>query len=434
MGETRPHSYMEGVPEWMAEHGVKKGEYLMLTKAQLKTRQRPGNPLKVQVWATGILHTAGYRGQKAVTLMNGKKRPLTPADIIKELHAIAKQFYRDGGIEATEEELEKLKETKETIRRVLAELEDDGVALRTDLSGKKLSDLSEEELHRLSSGKILMYFWLKPKNAATGTVSQEWEKQQRLLRVPNVGKNLLPHFSIRKILNLFDVGKFTKKQISAPEFQSAVTHSYEAARTAFLQTFEVDMRRLPSEVVTPRSPEVDAGGGALERIGGKDSKSSSSAGKRTTDDDENQRTAPSAEREEANTQPPDLFDPKQFHAQVCKRFVEAGKPTPGPKLTKPIFEALHGQQAPFLEFLTPARLQPIRSAGVLPDLLQNFLDHWQNGGAAREAEYQAEIAREKQHTAQQYLETAQAILSRPAENSQEDIEWANAILNERKTA
>ena len=82
----------------MAQFGIKKGEYLSMTKAQLKTQQRPDRPLKVQVWATGMLHCAGYQSQAAMTMRNGKKVPLAPNDIIRELHNIACKYFQDGGI------------------------------------------------------------------------------------------------------------------------------------------------------------------------------------------------------------------------------------------------------------------------------------------------------------------------------------------------
>jgi hypothetical protein len=106
--------------------------------------QRPDKPLKVQIWATGMLHSPGYQGELACTMRNGKKVPLTSGDIINELFVVAKKYYTAGGIKATEEEMAQRKETKEHVRRALRELEEDGVALRQDDTGVPLRDLAED--------------------------------------------------------------------------------------------------------------------------------------------------------------------------------------------------------------------------------------------------------------------------------------------------
>ena len=88
--ESRPLG--DGVPVWMAELGVKKSEWLSLSKAQLRTMQAPTKPLKVRLWATGMLHSPGYRGEEAFRMRNNKKFPLAPTDIIEELFRVAKQL------------------------------------------------------------------------------------------------------------------------------------------------------------------------------------------------------------------------------------------------------------------------------------------------------------------------------------------------------
>ena len=400
----------------------------MLTKSQLKSRQRPGNPLKVQVWATGILHTAGYQGEEAVTLRNSKKIRLTPADIIRELHAVAKAFYIDGGIALSDEEIASLKETKETIRRALSELEDDGIALRTDTKGRKLADLKPEELKKLS-GKTVMYFWLKPRNPISRTVAEEWAKHQRLTREQNgnaeVANNLLHEVPINHILKIFDFEKLNKKQLSDPQVKAAFEIAFNAAKEAFRRALEVgnnislkvDSVCLPLRVDAPGVPEVDTPGGALER--------------KNESIENHHQEQPAAASENLM-----MMTFERFHFDICQQFADAGKPTPGEKLSKPIYKAL-GPDAPlFLQWLTRERLAPVKSAGILPDLLNNFRDA-QRAGRKQEKLYAAEVRRaaevHKRINADR-VERAREILEAPEKHEAFEIEWANEFLSQQGAA
>jgi hypothetical protein len=367
MSEKRPDA--EGVPSWMVEHGIKKGEWLSVTKAQLKTQQRPDKLLKVQVWATGMLHTAGYQGQVAMTMTNGKKRPLMPADIIRELHAVSVSYFQKGGIQATPEQLESLKESKENMRSAIAELEADGVALRTDLKGRPLRDLSPEETRRLPSGKTLMYFWLKPRDPENVRVAQEWEQHLNGLKLKEVVKNRPPEFSIRQILKAFHVGKIPKSQLLDPAFQAVVTRAWESARLVFARELQVVISSLPNQVVTGRPPEVVTGTGAFERIDERI-------------ENHHHQGSPEATADLM------MMTFERFHERTSEQFDQAGKPTPGTKLTRPVFAALHSDEdrQAFIEYLTPAKLKPIKSAGVLPDLLQNFRDARKAAAKRQEAQ------------------------------------------------
>ena len=400
----------------------------MLTKSQLKSRQRPGNPLKVQVWATGILHTAGYQGEEAVTLRNSKKIRLTPADIIRELHTVAKAFYIDGGIALSEEEIASLKETKETIRRALSELEDDGIALRTDTKGRKLADLKPEELKKLS-GKTVMYFWLKPRNPISRTVAEEWAKHQRLTREQNgnaeVANNLLHDIPINHILKIFDFEKLSKKQLSDPQVKAAFGIAFNAAKEAFKRALEVgnniplkvDSVCLPVRVDTPGVPEVDTPGGAFERKG---------------------ESIENHHQEQSAAAPEDLMMMtfERFHFDLCQQFADSRKPTPGEKLSKPIHKALAQDAPQFLQWLTRERLAPVKSAGILPDLLNNFRDA-QRAGRKQEEAYQAELRRVAEvikRKAAEHVEQARKVLANPNEYSAFEIEWANEFLSQQGAA
>src|ERR1051326_2217442 len=62
-------------PQWLIDAGgpVKEGGYQYISRTQLQCLQRPYQPLKAQVWATLILHTAKYGavmgGEVAVTMI-----------------------------------------------------------------------------------------------------------------------------------------------------------------------------------------------------------------------------------------------------------------------------------------------------------------------------------------------------------------------------
>ena len=331
------------------------------TKAALRIQQQPGKLLKTQVWATGILHTHGYQGEVAQTMRSGKKVFLAPGDIIKELHAVAIKYFKDGGIQATDEELARLRESKETIRRALADLENDGVALRTDAKGTPLSKLTPAELKRLPTGKTRLYFWLRPKNATEATVEQEWKMANRTI-LPEVDKNRLPTPSIYKILNIFNFEKPGKAQLKDEHFQQRVFRAYESAKAAFLREIEVDMpcspdvdtQCLPTDVDTPRLPEVDVPGGAFERI---------------VERIENHHQEQSAAAPENLM----MMTFERFHFDICQSFADAGKPTPGEKLSKPIYQGTGTRRAavpPVANQRTPCtreeRRYPAGSAEQLP--------------------------------------------------------------------
>ena len=242
-------------------------------KQLLRIQQQPGklpeNP------GMGNRHPAHpwIPGRSGANYAQRKESLLAPGDIIKELHAVAIKYFKDGGIQATDEELARLRERKETIRRALADLENDGVALRTDAKGTPLSKLTPAELKRLPTGKTRLYFWLRPKNATEATVEQEWKMANRTI-LPEVDKNRLPTPSIYKILNIFNFEKPGKAQLKDEHFQQRVFRAYESAKAAFLREIEVDMpclfdvdtQCLP-RVDTPGVPEVDVPGGAFERKG-----------------------------------------------------------------------------------------------------------------------------------------------------------------------
>jgi len=221
-------SERERVPAWMAQLGVKEGEWLDLSKAQLRTMQLPDKTLKARVWATGMLHTSGYKSQAATTMRNGKKVPLTSGGIIAELWKIAKQHYATAGIQATDERWEALKEAKEDVRQVLSDLEREGVAERTDMHGTPVRKLPLEQSRRLPSGRTQIFFWLIPRPPNVEDVQREWERRKPQIPTPDdpepeqeghgknpeVGKISLPLPPIWQILQGLKIGDTDKAQVN----------------------------------------------------------------------------------------------------------------------------------------------------------------------------------------------------------------------------
>ena len=164
-----------GMPQWLADHGIQPGEYQYMTKPQLRSQMRPDRPLKVQVWACGMLHTVGYRGETAYTMHRDKRVLLTPADIGKELQAEAVKFYRSAGVELTLEAVKDLRETKEVLRRTIQELERDGICERWS-DGRLVREMPRSQAQRLSE-KVEYRFFFTPKVAHPEVCKQEWARR-----------------------------------------------------------------------------------------------------------------------------------------------------------------------------------------------------------------------------------------------------------------
>jgi len=268
-GGNKPEWTGTGVPDWMAKFGIKPSEWLSVTKAQIRTQMRPDRPLKVQLWACGILHTAGYKGELAQTKRNNKLVNFTPAVAIREIHQDAIEYYRNGGVVAADEEFLKLKETKEDVRSAFESLEEDGLCVRK-ANGKLLRDLTPEQRQRLPSGSIEYYFYLTPEQASPANVRKQWARVTAPPSPPpsitegEVGKSSLPPVSISQVLKTFGFERPKKEVFTSPDYQKRVVSAWLAAKKLFdAKMTEVGTESLP--VVGPEIlPEVGTGGGAFE--------------------------------------------------------------------------------------------------------------------------------------------------------------------------
>lgn len=431
LGKT-PNGNSDFVPAWMAELGVKAGEWLNMSKAQLLTLQRPDRPLKIQVWATGMLHSSGYQTQEATTMRNKKKVPLTPGDIIAELFGIAKEHYAEAGINPTKQQIAALKEEKEHIRRVLVDLEADGVAMRTDAKGTPLRELSPDQLRRLPSGRTRMYFWLIPRAPNPETVAREWAQRQAEAMSPHdpsgvegeVAKKWLPHVCIPKILKALEVGvseilgEIPEKEAAAKlkaalaktEYHETLLATWKSARMAVVVKLreimaaegEVATEGLPVEVAAGPPPEVASERGALE-----------SKVERYIEEES------SSSKKEAPTTTTAL-PAQEFHRILCRRFQDAGKPVPTRKQADAIFPSLTDDAPAFLDFLTPKKMKAVNHPGALPSLLDEF----------RTGQSVAPLAEAPTSDPERDIRRAQLILENSDDPlvSEDDKEWARSVL------
>lgn len=418
--QATPQAQFE-VPEWMQQLGLGKSDWLNLSKAQLRTQQRPGpgHTLKGQVWATGMLHAPGYKGQEATTMRGGKRVPLTSGDIIRELWEIAIKYYADAGVPGAPTKANphakdcacsfcKLKETKEDIRQCLRELEEDGMVMRTDLNGTPLRELSREQLRRLPSGKTRMYFWLTPKAADPERVKREWENRQpaQIFAVPEdsseeaenpeVGLQSLPLPPIHQILKALKIDGFGKEQITAPTYQKTIERAWTAARNIFLEVVSTDL----PQVAPTGPPQVGATGGALES------------------EDEIRVVLPPAPRPAASqvlkSEPvssssridDDALTPDPaFGKAVIRTFTDYGKPNPNPRQLATLEQSIPNEPAAreaFIPFLRE-KIGRIKHPGSLPHVAQEFTAAWPELAAQidnhrKEAAAAEQRARENERT------------------------------------
>ena len=148
--------------KWMAALGLKEGEWFHASKPALKAGMRPTFELKARVWCCGMLHTQSYQGECAMTKFRNKIIPLSPAVIAKELRDEALEFYAGAGKVLTKEQEKVLSVSRQHVRRVLVELEREGLAERRTAEGIPLRDLSQDQLKRFPIGKIRLNFFVRP--------------------------------------------------------------------------------------------------------------------------------------------------------------------------------------------------------------------------------------------------------------------------------
>lgn len=289
---------------WMDAYGIPFEGRVTVSKEQLEAMQRPTEDLKAQLWGTGMLHSPGYQGELAQTSVPIKGGgyevvPLTPGLISQELAAVALNFYNREGIDTDELlkhvpaklrtrfpdpakcnigvqrklKVHVLRWPKQELRTTMEQLETEGLLERRTADGRLLRELSPDELRRLPSGSIRMYFFLRPKPAALEIVQYEWlatiNTLEKTGKRPKTGRAANPTSlpSVRRILDLFGVlEQVGRKKLTDEEYQKSVVSAYEDAKKTFLARLEIQEVGLPTlpEVQTAALPEVVPAGGCIE--------------------------------------------------------------------------------------------------------------------------------------------------------------------------
>jgi hypothetical protein len=84
------------VPNWLADLGIKEGEYFCDSKHRYKRGMKsPVMSEAGRIWCCLALHTSAFQQELAVKMVSGKREPLRPGDIARET-GIPKQNIRRG--------------------------------------------------------------------------------------------------------------------------------------------------------------------------------------------------------------------------------------------------------------------------------------------------------------------------------------------------
>lgn len=207
----------------LEERGIPGSEWLMATKPMLEAAMRPnpGTPLKERIYACGILHTAGFQSELAVRLHKNKFYPVTANDIRLELIEVTKKTLANAGIELTKLLKDQIDWVicKSTVRRAFAQLEREGRAYRVVRStGKRLSELTNEQKKGLHNGDILLFFPFRPFEPEPSLVSTECLPTFALASPkepggePRVSTNLRPIFADLRLIK-FDMTELTLEEV-----------------------------------------------------------------------------------------------------------------------------------------------------------------------------------------------------------------------------
>lgn len=257
-----------GVPKWLWNNGIGKGDWQHAVKSQYRSLMRPSFPLKVRVWAYGMLHTNAYQSEQAVTLDNGKRRPIKPQDVQKDLHREATAYYRSAGIT---DNLDKLEESRQNIRRAFEALEADGVHERRRAEdGRPLRELSKKECQGLYGGRkapqVHYFFWIEPRQATPESVREEYQDRLEKLAQEKAERVVTPRLlfkadqirtirSVSKAFGLEDEPFFQLSTETTPEQVEKILQAIEQAKDILL------MKCLEQGEVQ-ESPEIELPAGA----------------------------------------------------------------------------------------------------------------------------------------------------------------------------
>lgn len=242
---------------WMDEFGIDYKQRISVTKKQLESQMRPGRgrSLKTRAYAYLLLHSDGYRGERAVRQNeNGELVPVVAADIVKELNQVARKHYRHIGETYTDT----IK--KEHMRRALTEIEAEGLLDRR-VAGKPITQLTEEERQRITDA-VELWVFLKPHSPSKSAIQDDWLVEEETQ--PEPPPSWAPRFTVAQLIRGFeieddDITEFLRSCENDPARQEILTGCIAKAREAFLsqlQTnyFYLEQKANTTEGVTESRP------------------------------------------------------------------------------------------------------------------------------------------------------------------------------------
>jgi len=135
-----PRRQGDATPEWLTALGITTGQWQTVPKPQLRSlAANASNPDHVRVWAIGMLHSYGYRRDRAMVLHRGVERPMRPADLARLLHL-----------------------TRQHVRRAMARLEAEGLARRLLPDGTPVTALKEHDRKAIGRSGLQLQFLATP--------------------------------------------------------------------------------------------------------------------------------------------------------------------------------------------------------------------------------------------------------------------------------
>lgn len=240
---TPDAEFQPGIPKWLAAHNIGKGEWTQAIKTQYRSLMQPRFPLKVKLWAFGMLHTVAYQTEEAVTLQDGKRRPIRPQDAIREIHRIGVRCWRAAGIT---DNVDRLKESRQNIRRAFDDLEKDGICERRRAADNKpFRELQESEKKKLNGGKVKYIFYFQPRDPDGEAIRQDYRERIAAIVANEADRSSHPLTtcsaeqlrSIRHIAKAFglqDSPFFRLDENTPAEHVTAIMQAIERAKDSFI--------------------------------------------------------------------------------------------------------------------------------------------------------------------------------------------------------
>jgi hypothetical protein len=360
-------------PEFLLRAGVHAGEWSIQADARLRALMRPGNEMKVRVYACGLLHATRRRLATRID-EQGRRVPLAPADIVRTLNALERGAGRAND---------------QNVYRALVDLESEGMVRR---EGR-------------ARGNVRLYFYFRPLTA------------KRVDR--SVSQNLVT-FDQNRSVSDSDINHLSESIIL--HMQSLVVKSALAGVRKLAEIdpeilVRFDQNTEAREILDHLADLVKSDYIRLLNLvkNGGAYKEASSITSREEPGPESSSSSVAIEdpavAAEATTTSPPPFDPSApltrslFERELTASFVDAGKPAPTAKQSARAFRELPSDARGYYIEDLRRRIAGVNSPGVLITDVPAFAAAWPRIKLKREAEWRQrqEFAarREKQRAAQQ---------------------------------